>query len=135
VGEESGFRFTTDTPLYRLSPIIPIAPTLVILDIILIALISDGEVIRDTIIIIKSIGVTIGQVIITNPTTMDINDTTGMVATVNIIETIIGRVTINAVGENILTIRSNGKWTGRIKSSTSYQKNRVCGNPRRPFSL
>lgn len=104
------------TPVYRPSRITTISPTPIIIpNIILTVPIWDGAVTRDINIttIIISIGVTIDQVIITKATLMAINETINVVATVNTMEAINGRVTMDANGDDKLIVRT-GRKVGRV---------------------
>lgn len=104
------------TPVYRPSRITTISTTpIVIPNIILTVPIWDGAVTRDINIttIIISIGVTIDQVIITKATLMAINETINVVATVNTMEAINGRVTMDANGDDKLIVRT-GRKVGRV---------------------
>ena len=68
-------------------------------DIIQIVLIWDGAVITDIdIITIRSIGVSIGQGIITKATIIDIIEDINVVITVTTEESIINRIAIDAIG-------------------------------------
>jgi hypothetical protein len=87
----------------------PIGPTpIIIQDIILTVLISDGAVIAGITIINHSIGATKDQVIIARTTIMAINEAINGIATVNTVVTIVGKVTIHANGGDKLIARRGG---------------------------
>jgi hypothetical protein len=85
----------------------PIGPTpIIIQDIILTVLISDGAVIAGiTTTRIISIGATNEQVIIIKNTIMVINEAINGIATVNTVVTIVGKVIIHANGGDKLIAR------------------------------
>jgi len=108
-GNGFGFTIPMATPVYRPTHMPPIGLTpIIIQDIILTVLISDGAVIGGITIINHSIGATKDQVIIARTTIMDINEAINGIATVNTVVTIVGKVIIHANGGDKLIARRGG---------------------------